>query len=302
MSGKKHILITGATGYIGSELVDTLISLDRFELAIVVRDELKGKNLFGNKLKYISYNSLEYFSRDLKNFNPNIVVHLAAYSTSSDSANEVQKLIESNIVFTSQLLLALSECNIELFINTGSFSEYHTNTEELTPTYFYSATKTSARYMIEYFSKRDDFTFVNAILYTVYGKKGNNKKIIDYAVDSLGSSRSIAMSEGKQLLDFVHIDDVVAFYINLIENYKCLHISRINYDVGRGEPYSIRDMVSILEDITEKKANIEWGAYKDRKMDTIQSSAKREPTQVDLEYTSNISLREGLLKYLEVVE
>jgi len=302
MNGKTKILITGATGYIGEDLLCILMDSNDKEISIVVRNMIKAKEMFGEKISYILYNKLEQFKKEVENFSPDIIVHLAAYSTSGDTQKDIEKLIESNVVFTSHLLGALSNCNIKLFINTGSFSEYHNSNDEVSPTYFYSATKTSARYMIEYFSKRDGFKFVNAILYSVYGKKSSNKKIIDYALESLNSSLSVGMSSGYQCLDFIHMDDVVNFYINLIDRYKELDLSKVSYEVGTGKCYSIREMVVILEKLTNKKANIEWGKYKIRKVDTVRACANIVNTREELKFISTVPLFEGLEKYIKDIE
>ena len=228
-------------------------------------------------------------------------MHLASYSSSSDTLSDINKLIKSNIVFTSLLLDALSECNIKLFINTGSFSEYYYNNEILSPTYFYSATKTSARYIIDYFAKKNNFKAVNAILYTVYGKKSNNKKIMEYVIDSLNSNDSIKMSDGKQILDFIHIDDVVNFYTNLIYKFNDLNIIEKNYFVGTGHGTSIRELVQILEEETGKKSNIKWGANKSRLIDTKQAISNIVKTAEDLYWSANIDIRDGVKKYIDMI-
>ncbi len=295
----KRVLITGGTGYIGSDLVRRLISDSDAEITLIVRDIKPAKDMFSDAVQYIVYDDLEKFRSDIEKFSPNIVVHLAAYSTSSDESKEVDNLIESNIIFTSKLLIALSHCKIELFINTGSFSEYYDNNSEISPTYFYSATKTSARYMVEYYAKKNAFKFINAILYTVYGKRNKNKKIIDYAIESLHSKKPVNMSDGKQILDFVHIDDVVSFYYNLICDSEDIKISRIDYDVGTGKCISIRDLVKKIESITGKKASIAWGVNKSRKRDTIKACADIEMTIKELNYSAKISLVDGLTHYIK---
>ncbi|WP_295004802.1 NAD(P)-dependent oxidoreductase [Sulfurimonas sp.] len=298
MSGKK-LLITGGTGYVGSALVNKLITQENIEIALVVRDVHKAKELFKDLVTYILYDDLVEFKSNIEEFSPEIVVHLAAYSTSSDEPKDVTKLIESNIIFTSNLLIALENCKVKLFVNTGSFSEHHHINNEFSPTYFYSATKTSARYMIEYYSKKNAFKFVNAILFTVYGKKNGSKKIIDYAMDSLGSVTPICMSDGKQILDFIHIDDIVEFCRNLIENFENLTISKIDYDVGTGDCISIRELVKYIENITNKKANISWGVNQSRKVDTIKACADVSSSQEELKYSAKVSIVDGLVRYIE---
>jgi len=301
MNGKR-ILVTGGTGYIGTDLVEKLLTNKDICVALVVRDIQKAQAVFSNRVEYILYEELSLFTLNIEKYEPNVVIHLAAYSTSSDEPIDVQKLIESNIVFTSNLMLALRTCKIDIFINTGSFSEYHDNSEVLSPTYFYSATKTSARYIIEYYAKKNEFKFVNLILFSVYGKRNNNKKIIDYAIDSLNAKAAVNMSHGKQILDFVHIDDIVNLYYNIVLNYKTLKLSKIDYNIGTGKCFSIRKLVQKLEIITGKKANIEWGKIVSRKLDTIKACADIKASQTELSYEVNISLENGLSRYIKDID
>lgn len=297
MNGKQNILITGSTGCIGSKLVHVLLE-NANNIAVVIRDTKKAQSLFDEKVIYIPIDN-ESLKNNINNFSPDVVIHLASYSTSSDTLTDINKLIESNIVFTSLLLDALSDCNLKLFINTGSFSEYYNNNEIPNPTYFYSATKTSASCIIDYFSKKNNFKVINAILYTVYGGKCSNKKIIDYAIDSLNSANSIKMSDGKQILDFIHIDDVISFYTNLIYNFNDLNIVEKNYFVGTGRGTSIRELVQILEKTTNKKANIQWGANKSRHIDTRQAIANTVKTTEDLIWSANTDIHVGVKKYID---
>jgi len=299
MNGKKRVLITGGTGYIGTLLVQKLLLDSHIEVCLLTRDKQRVIEIFGASLQYIEIASITKMQKDIQMFQPECVIHLAAYATSLDTQKAVNQLIKANIIFTSNLLLALSDIPIKLFVNAASFSEYHNNASSLSPTYFYSATKSAARGMIEYYAKRDGFRFINTILYSVYGKKGIHKKIMDYAIDALDTTIPVPMSDGQQKLDFVHINDVVDLYIHLVHHSDVLNNHHIDYPVGSGVSYSIREMVSMLETLTEKKANIDWGAYNKRKMDTEIATADIDLTQAELGYTVHYPLKKGLQQYIK---
>ncbi len=299
MIGKK-ILLTGGTGYIGQTLVKKLID-NQCVVSIVVRDMVNAKEIFPPQVSCIEYTVEPIFKAQIHQFCPEIVIHLASYSSSNDDLQAINELIESNIVFVSHLLDALRTTELELFVNAGSFSEYFYNDNEISPAYFYSATKTSSRYIIDYFSQAYGFKFVNAILYTVYGKKSKKKKVIDYLFESLNAKVPVKMTAGEQILDFIHIDDVSDFFIHLLKNAHLLESHYSEYSVGTGRGYSIRELAKFIEDHTHLKANIEWGAFNYRQRDTMQAVADTIRTKERLNWQSSIPLIDGLQHYVDAI-
>ena len=136
---KDKILITGSTGFVGKHLVEKLLN-EGHTILEITRNKRKSSELFGSRTSKIELNDIN-FNNKIIEFDPNIVVHLAAYLTSSDRWNDVEKLIESNILFLSKLLNTVSKSNLDLFINTGTFAEYFKGDDNYIPAYFYAATK-----------------------------------------------------------------------------------------------------------------------------------------------------------------
>ncbi len=293
MSGKK-ILITGATGFVGSNLVNALLKekTDTFTLGIISRDVKKTKEAFGDRVRHILYED-ENFKSNIIDFSPDIVVHLASYSTSRDDRDSIEKLIDSNILFLSLLLDALKETEIKLFLNTGSFAEYYYNDGELNPAYYYAATKTASRAIVNYYKNITGMKCCTIIPYTIYGGINKNKKIIDLLFDSLAVEKPIAMTKGEQVSDFVHINDVLSFYIHILNNTHLLN-DMSDYHLGSGQGITLREIAKIIEKISGKKTNIKWGKLDYRSMDMMRAIAPIYKLEKELGWIPDIDIEKGI--------
>ena len=171
-----RLLITGVTGFIGQSLLTMLNNqcLD-IEILTLSRDldkvEKRYSALEHLNIKHIHTSDLEYVIK----FNPEITIHLAAFSSHKNDSSVIEPLISSNINFGVLLLDTLNKCSaMKLFVNTGSFSEYSGIP------YLYTASKTAFRSFVNYYSNLSGFRYINAIPYTVYGNDMTVKRVVDY--------------------------------------------------------------------------------------------------------------------------
>lgn len=264
-----NILITGATGFVGKHLLPELLKIKELKVLAIVRDKAKAKQMFGDDCAYATIEESEI----IVGFNPNIIIHLASMLTSSNDASIVNDIVTSNITFGIKLLNMLNQCtDINLFINTGSFASYRLGVDKVNDAYLYSATKTAFTAFLDYYSNLYGMPYVNIIPYTIYGGADNKKKIIDYVYDSFSAVSPVKMTLGQQVLDFIHIYDVVSFYKFIILN--CHKVtSKETYYLGTGKGTSIKELTSIMETVFKKKANIDWGALNYRDMDVMYAVA-----------------------------
>jgi nucleoside-diphosphate-sugar epimerase len=116
------ILVTGATGMLGSQLLSALIKKD-YEVAIIIREQ-NNKFLEYSNLSIIQIDESGIWKKKIRSFQPDIVCHLSAFLSSADDFYVLRRLVEANILFGADLLDALKDTNCKLFINTGSFAEY----------------------------------------------------------------------------------------------------------------------------------------------------------------------------------
>ena len=287
------ILVTGATGFVGKHLIQKLRDFD-------VRFVVRNINTEYSKDRQIVYNDekLDVFQKDVKSYNPKIVIHLASYLTSSDDISSIKNIVDSNILFTSILLESLKSTDLELFINTGTFAEYYYNDGKENPAYFYSASKIAIKPIIKYFKNIQGFKTINIIPYTIYGGKSKSKKVIDYILDSLDSKLYLEMTNGEQILDFIHIEDVTDFYVHCVNNINLLKDEE-DYHLGTGKGTSIKELSNIIEDLTNKKANINWGSKEYRTLDIMRAIAPIYKLEKELNWKPKISIKDGIKKIIK---
>lgn len=294
-----NIVITGSTGFVGQHLVPKLINKGYQILEITIEPEVSEK-LYGNKTKkYLITDDQEPFVSILEEFNPDVVIHLASFLTSADDYHTLQKLLNTNIVFYCRLLDALKNTKLKLFVNTGTFAEYFGGDGVFDPAYLYSATKTASRSFLDYYSKVFSFKQATVVPYTIYGGKDTQKKIIDLIYDSIGSATPLDLSPGEQVLDFIHVDDVTEFYVKIIENIELLP-QKVNFQLGTGVGHTLKQVTALIEEITQQKANINWGGKPYRNSDVMYAVANNFEQSIQIKWEASVSLQEGIENFINI--
>jgi len=294
------VLLTGATGSIGKELVPALLGKG-YALGLLVRDAQKVSVVFKNyniqHVVVIDVNK-DNWAKSIIDFDPSVVIHLASLITSKDDFDIIPGLIESNITFGAQLLQSLKATRVSLFINTGTFAEYFYGDGQYDPSYLYSATKTAFHSILKYYQQLIAFKLVNVIPYTVYGQFDSQPKIIDIIYNSFFSAQPVGMSGGMQTLDFIHIEDVVLFYCLLIERHLDIKLSWQNYHLGTGVGTTLRRIAEIVSAEIGLPENINWGALAYRPRDTMHSIAPTAKMLHDFNWKPAIDIISGVKKYI----
>lgn len=296
-----RILVTGATGFVGKHLVAGLQNTTH-TLIVLVRDEAKFQSLPGKNDSIAVISTGESNWKTLvKEADPEMVIHLAAFLSSGDNETAIESLVNANLLFSTHLLDALRETAVKYFINTGTFAEYLNNDGILKPAYLYAATKSAFRSILSYYQSILNFRTINVIPYTIYGDLSVQKKVIDHIYESTWSDTPLLMSPGEQVLDFIHIEDVVSFYQTVIDNIGHFEEDYIEIHLGTGIGTTPKQIAGLVEKKTLHKTNISWGSLPYRKRDTMFSVAK-EILPGFINWKPTINIEEGLNKYISLLE
>lgn len=290
-----RIAITGATGFIGQNFIPALIKAEpAIEILTINRSVEKAKKLFPqSQCTHISVEEMQ----KMVDFDPEMVYHLATLSTSRNDWDIIEPMMKANITFGVQLLHYVSQCkSLKLFVNIGTFAQYRLGTQQVSDAYLYSATKTAFRQFVEYYSHLYGFKYVQLVPYTIYGGKDTAKKLIDYIVEATSAETPVDMTMGEQILDFTHVNDVVDFFIHVLQNRDKFDKIRNGeeFHLGTGVGSTPRDVAAIVEKVSGKKCNINWGGRPYRPMDTMHSVAPIAKNLELLQWRAKINVEEGV--------
>jgi len=290
-----NILITGASGFVGSRLTDYLSQKDH-KVSVILRESSKTDQLLPclKKIKIYRHGSdISELIDILRDSQPSLIIHTASLFLSTHTPKNIQSLVKSNLEFPTQLLEAMSVCGIQRFINTGT-SWQHYKDSTYCPVNLYAATKQAFEDICKYYVDAKGFKVVTLKLFETYGPRDPRKKIIQLLKDSLVNSTPLDMSPGEQKIDLVYIDDVCSAYMcaikHLMKNDKSI---MEEYGVATGNPVSLKELVVLFEKVFGKESSVNWGrrSYREREVMVPWTDYMKVPG-----WEPTISLKEGLCR------
>jgi len=283
MTNKPTILLTGATGFLGSNLLQLLLEKN-YQVICLVRNY---NNIPRNSQSNIVIEDLEAFASVNR---VDIVIHLAAYFCADKFPNydDTQKLIDSNLQFTLQIASTLRVINPNLVLYSESAAQYLDQFPN-----FYSLTKSFGSKIIEYYLPSKT-KLLKLVLPDTYGISDPRPKLFTLLRNSLKDNNILELSEGRQILNYLYVDDVSDGIIFAIE--KSVYEKQVSlFRLRSQENLTLRDIIKKFEETSQQKLNIVWGAKPYRASDVLIDPGYPD----DLPgWESKIYLEEGIRKIL----
>ena len=337
LSGKR-ILVTGAAGFIGSNLAKRLLT--EFEDVTVIgydsitdyydvrlkEDRLKVLNEFGDRFVMYRYNLADKGAVEevFEKHQPQVVVNLAAQAGVRYSITNPDSYIESNLIGFFNILEACRHHGVEHLVYASSSSVYGSNkkipysTDDKVdnPVSLYAATKKSNELMAHAYSKLYDIPSTGLRFFTVYGPAGRPDMAYFGFTDKLVKGESIKIfNYGNCKRDFTYVDDIVEGVVRVMQHapermkgedglpvppYKV-------YNIGNNQPENLLDFVTILQEELVRAGvlpeDYDFEAHKElvamQPGDVPVTYADTTPLEEDFGYKPNTPLREGLRKFAE---
>ncbi len=294
------ILITGATGFIGTQLLNTCL-FNNWIVHVVARVIPVPKNEHPNCFWHCYHGCIQDLVKIMDLAKPDIVIHLASYFVAEHQTYEINSLVESNILFGTQLLEAMVKTKTKRFINTST-SWQHFNNSSYDPVSLYAATKQAFEDIARFYSKTGEMSIINLKLFDTYGPSDKRKKIFPLLKEMYKKIElnqdvvPLQLSEGQQLINIVHVQDVVSAYLCAVKHImNNIHFDSDCYGIASEELYSLKQIVELIMQLTKVELPILWGArpYRAREVMTPWDTYNVLPG-----WKQTIPLKRGIIDYL----
>ena len=299
---KKKILITGGAGYIGSHIVEFLLSKN---YAVYVVDNLsRGYKIFLNK-KVIFINvdikNVSKINQIIKKNNFKTIIHLAALTDVQESERFRKKYYMNNIIGTEKLLKACKDTSVKNIIYSSSAGVYGNSkspvkeTSKLKPINYYAFTKLIGEKKIIEFARKNKIQYFILRYFNVCGasKSGKigiltnkNKSLFKVLSNqSLKNKPEINLfgnkfntKDGSCLRDFIHVSDLADIHFELMKYADKSNKSHI-INCGYGKGYTVLEIINAFKKVIEKNIKIN---YKEKRKGEIAISCSNNKKLIKL--------------------
>lgn len=298
----KRAIVTGATGFIGSWLVQELIH-SGYEVVVVVRNV--------NKLipDIMSNSSCFIIEKDICNLKEDdfdsdktydVFYHLGWSGVSPEYKNESDKQMR-NIPMSLNALEVCNRIGCRLFIASGTVAEYALTDDIMnlnlrqSPNDMYGAAKVSVHYFMEVRARQLNQPFIWTVIPSTFGERRTDSNIITYTIRTLLKGKKPLYGNLYQMWDFLYVAEVVRA-LRLIGEKGI--VGKV-YGIGSGEYRPLRDYIIEIRDIINPKLELGIGEIPSMSKQTFSSCVNIYDLIRDTGFKPIIGFEEGIKKTID---
>lgn len=282
----KTILVTGATGYLGSNLVQRLVKEGGYSI-VALKRSFSNTHRLEDIASYIQWYNLDEIDLSVvfAQHKIDIVLHCAT-DYGRKEVNPLQ-IIEANLVLPLRLLELARHNNVSAFINTDTMLDKRVS--------YYSLSKKHFReWMVGY---EKNMALINMVLSHFYGPGDDPTKFVSFIKQQLEAGvSSIPLTKGEQVRDFVYIDDVVEAFVVVLRTLDKRTSGVYDFQVCGGARVSIRELVVALKEIIDNaNTKLDFGALPYRQYEVMDEQGDNSAL-TELGWRAQYNLSEGLAR------
>lgn len=305
---KKRVLVTGASGFMGSHLVERLTCAGT-RIAALARSSI------GKLAEIDAQHTFSFFLCDLldaeetkevvKSFAPEIVFHFAAHPDGRESFEQTHAAIQGNLIATLNILEAFRLCGGELFIYGDSCKVYgnsavpYREAMPMKPESSYAIAKAGGWELCDFYRQLHGIATVSIRPTLIYGPR-QSYNLISYVVDCvLAHKREVRLDGGSQTRDPLYIDDAIDALLATARLGQ--RVSGRVVNIGGGTEISVSALASMVIELMGSRIPVVPLPERARPTEMWRSYTDNLEAQAILRWRPRTELRNGLeqtLKYL----
>lgn len=291
----KNVLVTGANGFIGKTLVNSLLEREYHIVALDIRFD---EDLFENEA-VTCVNVLDKKIEDLKNEIPaehyDCFFHLAWVGTSGPARADYNVQL-NNVKLACEYIELCKELGCKRVVYASSINEMETyeylQSDDVEPAggYIYGTGKLTAHLMGETVSKMNGVEFVPVIITNIYGVGEKSARMIYTSIHKLIHKEHCSFTAGYQMYDFIYITDAINSIIEVSEKGKSFN----RYYIGSGSPKPLREFIIEMKNIVDPTAEIGLGDIPFKGIDISYDQFELKKVEKDTGYVNKVPFSEGI--------
>ena len=253
-----NILITGSTGFVGSNLLNNLYNGNKIYLIIRKRNQVKNLIKKYKNVNIIFYNKINELNKKLKNYKIDIVIHCATHYVKKHNYSDIKKLNDSNILLGNILLENLKNMKVKKFINFSTIWEDYNSIKDNNYN-LYSAYKKGFGIILNYYEKiLSTIKFYNLMISNTFGKSDNRLKITTVLKNNHKKNKLTEIVSKNLIMNLLNVNDISSATTLIIKK----NIKPGKYLLKNNKDFKINEIVEEFNKNNVKKLIIKWTSNK----------------------------------------
>lgn len=298
----RHIIMTGATGFIGSWLAEELLA-NEVEVTALIREKNRVLPSISNhpncKLIICDYEKLDVADVD-NSVHYDAFYHLGWGGVSPKAKNDVDLQLE-NVYDSIKAMQLCSKLHCDKFISSGTVAEYvfcediMDVYQKQTPNDMYGAAKVSAHYFLDVLSRQLNQPFIWTVIPSTFGERRTDNNIITYTIRSLLKRERPVYGNLNQMWDFLYVSEVARALRFIGEKGK----PGKTYGIGSGIYKPLKEYIFRIREIINPEAELGIGELENMSKQTFSSCVNIYELIKDTGFMPKVSFDDGIRKTIE---
>lgn len=302
--GGRRVLLTGASGFVGSYALAHLRRDPGRAIAVLLRPGSSGGCLEPGALDGVeviegNLDDLAAVRAQVARFAPDTVIHSAWDGVGPGDRDNPRQL--GNITAAISLLQLARDVGAAHWIGMGSQAEYGPHhaaireSDATRPTTIYGAAKLSVCHLARLFATQHGMRYVWLRIFSTYGPRDHLRWLIPYVTLALLRGERPKLTEGRQQWDYVHVADIAYAIATVVENVDAEGV----YNVGSGRVVTVRRVVERIRDLVDPALTVGFGELLYRPDQVMHLEADLGRLQRATGWAPRIDLDQGLAETVE---